>query len=115
MSDKPIFPLGLMDDGRLVVNPHPHLSRLVIGASGAGKTTSVVVPTTQALFGYPGIGLVLMDPKNGESYAQLKGIARETGRPFGCVDDFGVFGFGNPDRISLNPYGSILTALRSRT
>lgn len=112
MSNKPVFPLGVMDDGRLVMNPYPHLSRLVIGATGAAKTSSAVMPTAQALFGYPNIGLVVHDPKNGECYAQLKGIARETGRPFGCVDDFGLYGFDNPDRIRLNPYGSILTALR---
>lgn len=113
MSSKPVLPLGIMDDGRLVTNPHPHLSRLVIGATGAAKTTSVVMPTAQALFGYPDIAVVVMDPKNGEAYAQLKGIARMTGRRFGCVDDFGLYGFDNPDRISLNPYGSILSAMRA--
>ncbi len=112
MSAKLILPMGIMDDDRLVVNPYPDLSRLIIGATGAAKTTSVVMPTAQALFGYPDIAVLLNDPKDGECYAQLKGIARRTGRPFGCIDDFGVFGFDNPDRIRLNPYGSILVALK---
>lgn len=112
MSNKPVLPLGLMDDGRLVTNPYPDLSRLVIGASGSAKTTTVVMNTAQALFGYPDIACLLNDPKNGECYAQLRNVARKTGRRFGCVDDFGVYGFDNPDRIRINPYGSILAALK---
>jgi len=112
MAGKPVLPLGITDDGRLVKNPYPNLSRLVIGASGAAKTTSVVVPTAQALFGYPNIAVLINDPKQGEVYAQLKGVARETGRRFACIDDLGFYGFNNPDRLRINPYGALLTALK---
>lgn len=105
------IPLGLLDDGRLVKNPYPNLSRLVIGASGAAKTTSVVMPTALASFGDPDLCVFLNDPKEGECYAQLEAVAQRTGRNFACVDDFGLFGFDNPYRITLNPFGSILTAL----
>lgn len=105
------LPLGITDDGALVRNPYPNLSRLVLGGTSAGKTTSCVMPTAQALFGHPGISVIVADVKDGECYAQLRGIANETKRNFGCIDDFGLFGAGNPDRIRLNPFGSILSAI----
>lgn len=112
MTNDLILPLGITDDGRLIHSPHPSLSRLVLGGTGAGKTTSTVIPTAQALFGYPDIAVVMNDPKNGEGFAQLLGIAQETNRNFGCIDNFGQFGWDNPYALRLNPFGSILATLK---
>lgn len=112
MANDLILPLGITDDGRLIQSPHPNLSRLVLGGTGAGKTTSTVIPTTQALFGHPDIAVLLNDPKDGECYAQLRGVAAKTNRNFGCIDDFGLFGADNPYALRLNPFGSILSALK---
>ncbi|MEO0384160.1 MAG: TraM recognition domain-containing protein [Pseudomonadota bacterium] len=112
MANDLILPLGRKDDGRLVGNPHPKLSRMVIGTTGSAKTTTSVMNTAQALFGHPEIAVFLNDPKDGECYAQLRGVAEKTNRNFGCIDDFGLFGFDNPERLRLNPFGSILAALK---
>lgn len=112
MTNDLILPLGVMDDGTLVKNPWPNLSRLVIGSTGSSKTTTTVMPTVQAAFADPTLAICLNDPKEGECYAQLRDVARKLGRRFGCVDDFGIYGFENLQRIRLNPYGSILSALK---
>lgn len=112
MANELIIPLGLTDDNWLIKNPYPNLSRLILGGTGAAKTTSVLMPTAQALFGHPDTSVLINDPKDGECYTQLKGVAQKVGRPFGCIDDFGMYGWDNPYRISLNPYGSVLSAFK---
>ncbi|MCV6600975.1 MAG: hypothetical protein OIF54_05335, partial [Cohaesibacter sp.] len=111
-NKKPILPLGLMDDGRLVVDPYPDLARLVIGAAGSAKTTSVIMPTAQALLGYRDISFLLNDCKSGECYSQLAPVAEKYNIPFGCIDDFGLYGFANPQRLKLNPFGAIHAAAK---
>lgn len=111
MPSDVILPLGIMDDGALVKNPYPNLSRMIIGATGAAKTTAASMPTIQGLLATTAITAWGNDVKDGEHFAQLRGIAEKTGRKLGAIDDAGVFGFDNPYRLNVNPFGSIVSAL----
>ncbi|MEO0383205.1 MAG: TraM recognition domain-containing protein [Pseudomonadota bacterium] len=111
-ADEIDLPISITDEGELIRNPYPNLPVLVLGATGSGKNTASVMPTAQALFGYPDIAVYHNDPKRGESYAQLRGVAQQTGRSLGCIDDFGEYGFDNPDRFNLNPFGWLLSTLK---
>lgn len=112
MPDDLILPLGLMDDGDLVSDPYPNSSRLVIGPSGTAKTTSVVMPTVQALFAYPDITVKTDDPKDGEAFGQLAPVAEKYDRKFGAIDDLGEYGLDNPKRLRLNPFGAIVATAK---
>ncbi len=106
------LPLGLMDSGKLVVDPFPNLSRLVVGPSGAWKTTTTVTTTNQALIAYPDVAVKTVDHKDGEVYAQFRPVAKKYDRIFGCIDDMGVYGFDNEDRLEVNALGAVISAAK---
>lgn len=110
MTSKIIQPLGVTDDGDLVANPFPELSRMVIGSTGSAKTTSVVMPTLQALIADTGLAIVDVDPKHGECFEQFLPVAAKYGRPIGCIDDTLRFGADNPYRVKINPFHPIISA-----
>ena len=113
MSNDIILPIGLsLDTGDLIIDPYPNLSRLVIGSTGAAKTTSVVMPTIQSLMGNTDVSVCTYDVKDGECYPQIKPVAEKYGRSFGCFDDMAVYGWDNPDRIITNPFGCIVSAAK---
>ncbi len=112
MENDITLPLGIMDSGKLVVDPYPNLSRLVVGPSGGGKTTSVVMPTNQALIAYPDVTVKTVDHKDGEVYAQFRPVAEKYNIKFGCIDDMGVYGFDNEDRLEVNPLGAVISAAK---
>ena len=107
MKSEIILPLAITDDDKLVTDPYPNLSRLVIGGSGSAKSTSVNMPTNQALIAYPEIAVKVNDPKDGEGYAQFRPVAKKYNVKFGCIDDMGVYGFDNEDRIEVNALGAV--------
>ena len=115
MSNKITLPLGLMDSGKLVSDPYPDLSRLVVGPSGGGKTTSVVMPTNQALLAYGDVAVKTVDHKDGEVYAQFRAVAKKYDIKFGCIDDMGVYGFDNEDRIEVNALGAVISAAKTQS
>ncbi|MEM9761907.1 MAG: type IV secretory system conjugative DNA transfer family protein [Pseudomonadota bacterium] len=106
-------PLGLTFAGKPIFDPYPTTLRLVLGATGAAKTTSVVVPTLQALIGDLGTALVVADVKEGEIAAQIAPVAEAHGRPFAICDDFGVLG-PHPARAHLNPFGAMVETAQSQ-
>lgn len=106
------LPLGITDDGQLAIDPYPNSSRLVIGPSGSAKTTSVVMPTAQALLAYPNVSVKFSDPKNGEGYIQFRPVAKKFGINFGCIDDMGHYGFDNEDRIEVNVFGGLISTAK---
>ncbi len=112
MTNNTTLPLGYMDDGKLVVDPYPGSSRLVIGPSGSAKTTSVVMPTAQALVAYPNVSVKFSDPKDGEGYIQFRPVAQKFGLNFGCIDDMGHYGFDNEDRIEVNVFSSLISTAK---
>ena len=92
MTNEIILPLGRTFDGELVIAPFPNRSRLIIGSTGAAKTTSVVMPTIQALMASTSLTVFCNDPKDGECFQQILPVAKKFGRPIGCIDDMGHFG-----------------------
>ncbi len=106
------LPLGLTDDGKLIADPFPNSSRLVIGPSGSAKTTSVVMPTAQALIAYRDVTVKIDDPKDGEAFAQLVPLAQKYDVALSGIDDFGVHGFDNPHRLQINPLGAVISAAK---
>lgn len=112
MPNKITLPLGLMDSGKLVIDPYPNLSRLVVGASGGGKTTTVVMPTNQALIAYRDVAVKTVDHKDGEVYAQFRSVAKKCNVKSGCIDDMGVYGFDNEDRLEVNALGAVISAAK---
>ncbi len=112
MIDDIALPLGRTFDGDLVIDPFPNTSRLVLGSTGAAKTTSVVMPTIQALMANTSLTVFVNDPKDGECFSQILPVAKRYARRVGCMDDMGHFGWDNPDRLILNPFGAIVSAAK---
>lgn len=112
MSDELILPLGITEDDKLVTDPYQNLSRLVIGGSGSAKSTAAFMTMAQALLGYPDVAAMFNDPKDGEGYAQFRTVAHKYNRNFGCLDDMGVYGFDNEDRIEVNAFGAVLSTAK---
>ena len=101
--------LGITFDGRVLFDPYPSTSSIIYGATGAAKTTSVVVPAIESLLSNDKLALIINDVKDGEIAAQIGDMCRKYGRRFGILDDFKVLGEDYPYRYSLNPFGSIIS------
>lgn len=110
MSNDMALPLGVDDEGNLFPDPYPDLSRLVIGPSGSNKTTGSVVPTIQGLIPNHDVAINVNDIKSGEVFAQILPVAEKYGRKIGCIDDFGIYGFDNPYRLNISPFGAVIAA-----
>lgn len=74
---------GLGATGSLLVSDITHM--LAIGGTGAGKTTSFVLPTISLLAERDGACAVILDPK-GECFALTAGLARRKGKRVVCID-----------------------------
>jgi type IV secretion system protein VirD4 len=105
--------LGLTFDGRPILEPKNAGSTLVFAAAGGGKTTCVAVPAIECLLADPGRAFFANDVKQGEIAAQVAPLCTLYGRKFGMVDDFAVLGKDNPFRLSLNPFGAAVEAVRN--
>ena len=112
MTSEIILPLGITDDDKLVTDPFPNLSRLIIGGSGASKSTGSFMPIAQALVAYPDVSAKFNDPKDGEGYIQFRPVAKKYNLKFGCLDDMGHYGFDNEDRIEVNVFSSLISTAK---
>lgn len=112
MSDVFRRPLGLSESGKLIRDPYPNTSSLIYGASGAAKTTTVVLPLVQALMGSTDICNIINDAKDGEVFRQISKMNEKYNHPHGCLDDFKILGDDNPYRFSLNPFGAIVATAK---
>ncbi len=101
--------LGLLD-GKPLFELTTSASSLTFAAAGGGKTTCVAVPAIQSLIGDHNRALMINDVKNGEIAWQVGEMCLSHGRKFAVVDDCNVMGADYPHRISVNAFGSSLTA-----
>ncbi|MGL1921243.1 MAG: type IV secretory system conjugative DNA transfer family protein [Hyphomicrobiales bacterium] len=106
-NDKRI--LGITFNGKVLFDPYPSTSSIIYGATGAAKTTSVVVPAVESLLSNNKLALIINDVKDGEIAAQIGECCQKYNRRFGVLDDFKVLGEDYPYRLSLNPFGSIVS------
>ncbi len=104
--------LGITFDGNVLFDPYPNTSSIIYGATGAAKTTAIVVPAIESLLSSCSLAMIINDVKDGEIAAQIADMCRKYNRRFGVLDDFMVLGEDYPHRLSLNPFGSILTTHR---
>ena len=103
--------LGLTFDGRPIFEPRPSHS-LLLAAAGGGKTTCGAIPWLQSMLADHSRAIVIMDSKDGEIAAQCAGLCAKYDRHVAILDDFGVLGFDNPHRVSLNAFGGMASAHR---
>ena len=102
--------IGLTFEGQAIREPNSTASSLTFAASGGGKTTCISVPTIQCLLSDHKRALMINDVKNGEIASQIADMCIKHGRKFGVVDGCHVLGADYPHRISLNAFGSSITA-----
>ncbi|MGC3939943.1 type IV secretory system conjugative DNA transfer family protein [Roseobacter sp. EG26] len=92
--------------------PPGHAS--VFGANGAGKSTRVAVP---AIFSYASTArerpVLVCDVKDGELAAQCTPMLHAMGIPVAVIDDFGTRPELSEFRVSLNPFGAMVSAYDS--
>lgn len=93
-----------------IKDPFPGSSRLILGSSGAAKTTACTLPTIQSLLSNQDVSVICSDVKSGEASGQILPLANEAGRKFGLLDSFFMFGRDHPNQAKLNPFGAILSA-----
>ncbi len=101
--------IGMSFDGKPIYAPK-HAHSLLLAAAGGGKTTCGAVPWLQSLIADHARAIVIADSKEGEIAAQCAAMCIKFGRKVAIVDDFGVLGFDNPHRISLNRFGAVIAA-----
>lgn len=104
--------LGLTFDGRPIFEPKTAGSSLTLAAAGGGKTTCVSVPALMSMLADTSRAVFTSDSKDGEIAAQVGGMCRKHGRLFAVVDEFAALGEDNPARITLNPFGAAVHALK---
>lgn len=109
MTNQGARTLGILKTGEVLFDPYPTTSSIIYGATGAAKTTSVVVPAIQSLLPDKSLALIINDVKDGEIAAQIADMCTKHGRNFGVLDDFHVLGADYPHRYSLNAFGSIVS------
>ncbi len=106
--------LGIRGNGKIIYDPYPNTSSIIYGASGAAKTTSVLVTAIESLLSSTSLALIINDVKDGEIAAQIGEMCIKHGRKYGVLDDFHVLGADYPHRYSLNPFGSIISTHRTK-
>lgn len=97
-----------------IFEPNASASSLVLGATGGGKTTCVSIPAIMSMLSDTTRALNINDVKDGEIAWQVASMCRKYGRKFGVIDDSYVLGADYPYRISINPFGGIVSAYKSR-
>jgi len=101
--------LGIDFDDKPIFAPKPSHS-LLLAAAGSHKTTCGAVPWLLSLMADKSRALVINDCKDGEIAAQCADLCHDYGRSIVILDDFSVLGKDNPYRLSLTPFGNVLTA-----
>lgn len=101
--------LGMGFDGKPIYAPK-HAHSLLLSAAGGGKTTCGAVPWLQSMIADHARAIVIADSKEGEIAAQCADMCAKYGRKVAIIDDFGVLGDDNPYRVSLNRFGSVISA-----
>ena len=98
-----------MESGAPIWAPKGH--SLLLAAAGGGKTTSGGMPW---LFSYaasePHKAVLVLDSKNGEFAWQAAGMLARMGRKVAIICDMGVMPEDCPHRVSLNPFGTVVSA-----
>lgn len=114
MMNKSRVILGLVPKGNKPVwSPTGGGSRLVLAATGGGKTTCVAIPTILSLIEDRTRALIINDVKSGEIASQIGDMCIRHGRKFAVIDDSLVLGADYPLRIRVNPIGNIIAAFQS--
>lgn len=101
--------LGMTASGLAIYAPKHSHSQL-LSAAGGGKTSCGAVLWTLSLLSDKNRAIVINDCKDGEIAGQIAETCHRYGRKVAIIDDFGVLGWDNPFRVSLNPFGSLLAA-----
>ncbi|MBU2527615.1 MAG: type IV secretory system conjugative DNA transfer family protein [Bacteroidetes bacterium] len=106
--------LGLASKGNTPVwSPTSGGSRLVLAATGGGKTTCVAIPTILSLIEDRTRAMMIIDAKNGEIASQIGPTIIKSGRRFAVLDDTRELGPDYPYRIRVNPFGNVIAAYES--
>ncbi|MEM6890513.1 MAG: hypothetical protein AAF636_20625 [Pseudomonadota bacterium] len=105
--------LGLTPDtNQPVWAPSGHGS--VFGANGVGKSTRVAMP---AIFSFASSAkerpVLCVDVKDGEIAAQCAPMLAEMGLPVAVIDDFDTRSELAEFKVSLNPFGSIVSTYQT--
>lgn len=105
--------LGLTMNGKPIFEHKPCHS-LLLSAAGGGKTTCGAVPWLQSMISDTKRTLVITDVKDGEIAAQTMAMCAKYNRKVALIDDSKLFGStivgDHPFRVTLNPYGGIISA-----
>lgn len=104
--------LGLTFDERPILEPRNAGSSIIYAAAGGWKTTGVSVVAIECALADRSRAIFVNDVKNGEIAAQIGPMCLKHGRKFGAVDEFGVLGKNYRHRISLNPFGAIVSTIK---
>ncbi|MEM7399826.1 MAG: hypothetical protein AAF354_12925 [Pseudomonadota bacterium] len=104
--------IGLsLEDGDPILTPPGH--SLLLSANGGGKTTRGAMPWLFAFLSSSSQEAILcLDSKNGEIAIQAAKMAAAMGRKVAVIDDMGVWPELEPYRVSLNAFGSAVSAYR---
>lgn len=100
--------LGRFEDGKALYEPKPSHS-LMLAAAGGGKTTAGAMTWILSMLADARRGMVIMDSKDGEIFAQIEPICDIYGRTLRLIDNTGVFG-DHPKRVQLNSFGGVVAA-----
>ncbi|NDW06480.1 type IV secretory system conjugative DNA transfer family protein [Jiella pacifica] len=101
--------LGTTFAGEPIWAPKGH--SLLLSANGGGKTTcGAMVWFYSLLSSRKRPAILVFDSKNGEVAAQAAPMIAEMGIPVAIIDDMGVLGADNPYRVSLNPFGGVISS-----
>ncbi|PHR55174.1 MAG: type IV secretion system protein VirD4 [Robiginitomaculum sp.] len=101
--------LGMEFDGTPIFAASASHSML-LAAAGGWKTTAGAMTWILSLIADHNRGLIINDCKDGEMAAQCADLCKRYGRKVAIIDDFGVLGKDNPHRISITPFGSMISA-----
>jgi type IV secretion system protein VirD4 len=103
-----------LEEGSPIFEPNSSASSLIVGATGGGKTTCVSIPAIMSMLSEIARALLINDVKDGEMAWQIARMCRKYGRKFAVIDDSHVLGADYPYRISINPFGGIVSAYKTQ-
>jgi type IV secretion system protein VirD4 len=103
--------LGLDFNDKPIFAPR-HTHSLLLSAAGGGKTTCGALPWLQSLITDTARAIIITDSKQGKIAGQAAGLCSKLGRNVAIIDEFRVLGTDNPYRVSLNPYGGVVSSFK---
>ncbi|MCB2012812.1 MAG: type IV secretory system conjugative DNA transfer family protein [Geminicoccaceae bacterium] len=101
--------IGIGFDNKPIFAPKPSHS-LLMAAAGSRKTTCGAMPSLMSLIEDRSRAVIVNDGKDGEVAAQCADTCHAHGRKVAIVDDGRVLGRDNPYRVSLTPFGGVISA-----